>query len=96
MSRKTTAYDRTRKARAVEYPVNVKFAIGQQLTGVMYLSVAQLEMMHRNGDIVPESAVCMTCGEKVADCPNIGPYLLDWPVPAEAWRHEDGLVVFAG
>lgn len=74
-------YDRIRKARATVYPVLIKFAYGRELTGTMDLSVAQLEMLRRDGEITAD-AYCQTCGEHVTGCPNIGPYLVDgWPMP---------------
>jgi hypothetical protein len=86
-------YAATRKARAKVYPITVTFAGGRRLTGVMDLSIAQLEMQLRNGDITKD-AYCATCGEHVIDCPSMGKYLLEWPIDT-GWRHESGLVTFA-
>lgn len=94
MARKTTAYDRIRKARSVVYSVMINFATGQQLTGVMDLTVRQLEQMRRDGEITTV-ATCTTCGEDVTQCPNIGPYLLGWEGQVETWHDEDGLVALS-
>jgi hypothetical protein len=92
MARKSDTYAQTRKARAKVYPVTVTFAYGRELTGVMDLSVAQLEQLRSSGEITAD-AYCVTCGEHVTDCPNMGTYLLEWPATT-GWRYESGLVEF--
>lgn len=81
MARKTSGYDQIRKARAVVRPVRVTFAYGQCLTGTMDLSIAQLERMLAMGEIEPAVYCTTGCGDHIAYCPEIGPWLADWPTP---------------
>jgi hypothetical protein len=77
--------------RAKVHDFTVTFAHGQELTGTMNLSVAQVEMMLRNGDITP-AVYCQDCDEHIVVCPKVGHLLLEWP-SGWSWRGE-GLVTF--
>lgn len=86
-------YESIRKNRIQVRPIRVTFAYGQQLTGIMDLSIRQLESMLRQGDITNDARCIGCCDDKpVTECPAISPYLLEWPT-APAWLcHADGLV----
>ena len=73
-----STYDATAYARALVQDVRVTFDYGQRMTTVMHLSVAELEQMLAAHEITSE-VVCLACDEHVADCPEVGPLLVDWP-----------------
>ena len=73
-----TSYDQIAQLRTTVREVRVTFAYGQGNTAPMRLAVADLEALLAGGDILPD-AECVTCGEHVAECPDWGHLLVDWP-----------------